>query len=213
MVDISCRARMENGGQRWLHVRGRALRHANDRPYKLIGVVRDITDRKRAEDVLHGIAVGMATASGDDFFRLIVRNFAEVMGANLAFVARCKDKPPTEVQILAAWKGGDFIEPFDFALVGTPCQATIRDKRITTVCENLEGLYPIEVGFESYLGVPIFDPDGEVLGHLACFGRQSMTEEPHLEPIFSIFATRAGLEIERRQMLMLLEQPPQGAAH
>lgn len=205
LIDISYRARCKDGHYRWLLSRGRALRTASGRPYRIVGVSSDITARKRAEDVLHGIAAGMTTATGDDFFRRIVRNFAEVLGVDFAFITRCKDNPPTEVEMLAAWREGSFISPWDFKLAGTPCQSTINERRTTVICERLGERFPVDKDYESYLGIPIFDHRGELLGHLACFARQSTVEEPHLEPIFNVFATRAGLEIENQRLFAQLK--------
>ena len=50
----------------------------------------------------------------------------------------------------------------------------------------------VDLGIESYLGVPLLDGDGNVLGHLAVFDERPMPAEPRLLFIFRIFATRAG---------------------
>ena len=49
----------------------------------------------------------------------------------------------------------------------------------------------VERGIESYLGVPLCDPEGKVLGHLAVFDDRPMPEEPRKLLIFRIFAARA----------------------
>lgn len=54
-----------------------------------------------------------------------------------------------------------------------------------------------ELGVESYLGVPLLDGDGNVLGHLAVFDGQPMPPEPRRLFLFKIFATRAAVELER----------------
>ena len=50
----------------------------------------------------------------------------------------------------------------------------------------------VEMGIESYLGVPLLDGEGNVLGHLAVFHDRPMPAEPRLLFIFQIFATRGG---------------------
>jgi PAS domain S-box-containing protein len=54
-----------------------------------------------------------------------------------------------------------------------------------------------DLGIESYLGVPLLDGDGRVLGHLAVFDERPMPAEPRRLFIFRIFATRAAVELER----------------
>jgi PAS domain S-box-containing protein len=55
----------------------------------------------------------------------------------------------------------------------------------------------VELGIESYLGVPLCDPKGKVLGHLAVFDDRPMPEEPRKLLIFRIFAARAAAELAR----------------
>ena len=54
-----------------------------------------------------------------------------------------------------------------------------------------------EWGIESYLGVPLCDPEGKVLGHLAVFDERPMPEEPRKLLMFRIFAARAAAELAR----------------
>lgn len=61
-------------------------------------------------------------------------------------------------------------------------------------------IYPREVGFESYLGIPIFDSAGGVIGHLACYHTEPMQEDLPVQSIFTLFAVRAGVEMERRAL-------------
>ena len=55
----------------------------------------------------------------------------------------------------------------------------------------------VDLGIESYLGVPLLDGDGRVLGHLAVFDERPMPPEPRRLFIFRIFAARAAAELER----------------
>jgi formate hydrogenlyase transcriptional activator len=55
----------------------------------------------------------------------------------------------------------------------------------------------IDLGIESYLGVPLLDVEGTVLGHLAVFDGRPLPAEPRRLSIFRIFATRAAVELER----------------
>ena len=49
----------------------------------------------------------------------------------------------------------------------------------------------------SYLGVPLMDPAGTVLGHLAVLDSRPMPKEPRLISLFQIFANRAAAEHQR----------------
>ena len=54
-----------------------------------------------------------------------------------------------------------------------------------------------DLGIESYLGVPLLDGEGNVLGHLAVYDERPMPSEPRKLFIFRIFAARAAVELER----------------
>lgn len=197
-----------DGQYRWFLTRGRALRSASGKTYKMIGLNTDITARKRAEHILNGVARGLATAGGEDFFRLIVKNFAEVLQVKYAFITECVDHPPSRVRMLAAWMDGAYSDNIEYDLAETPCDVTVGDGRVSLIAAGLEQLYPREAGYESFLGIPICDTAGRVIGHLACFDVKPMAEDLPVMPIFTIFAMRAGVEMEHQFLLRRLGRQP-----
>ena len=77
-----------------------------------------------------------------------------------------------------------------------PCARSWRER------QNLLALYPndpevAEVGAVSYMGMPLIDVDGRILGHLAIVDRRPMPEEPRVHALFRIFAARATAELQR----------------
>ena len=72
------------------------------------------------------------------------------------------------VRTLAFWGRGAIQENIEFDLAGTPCEDVIRGG----LCHHPRGVrekFPrdqglAELGIESYLGVPLLDVDGQVLG-------------------------------------------------
>ena len=53
------------------------------------------------------------------------------------------------------------------------------------------------MGAVSYMGVPLADLDGTILGHLAVMDTKPMPEEPVRLTVFEIFAGRAAAELRR----------------
>ena len=107
----------------------------------------------------------------------------------------------TRVRTLAYWGKGELLPNVEFDLAGTPCEDVVRGG----LCHHplgVQGKFPrdqglIDLGIESYLGVPLLDGEGNVLGHLAVFDERPMPPEPRRLFIFQIFATRAAVELER----------------
>ena len=199
------RLRHKNGRYRWVLARAATLRTAAGKPSRLVGLNTDITARKRAEQVLVSLAEGLASVRGEEFFLALVRNFARVLGVNYAFITECVNFPTTRARQLAAWKNDARDDVVEFDLAGTPCHETISLGRVCLYTRDVGVVYPREAGFESYLGIPIFDSAGRVIGHLACYHTEPMEEDLPVQSIFSLFAVRAGVEMERRALEQRLQ--------
>ena len=53
------------------------------------------------------------------------------------------------------------------------------------------------IGAASYMGMPLLDLDGKVLGHLAVLDLRPMPSEPRAQALFQIFTARAAAELRR----------------
>ena len=150
---------------------------------------------------LRAIVEGTARSTGAAFFESLVRHLASAMGVSYAFVAEFAGVA-TRVRTLAYWgQRADRGRTSSSTWPGTPCEDVVRGG----LCHHPRGVqekFPrdqdlIDLGIESYLGVPLLDGDGQVLGHLAVFDERPMPAEPRRLFIFRIFATRAAVELER----------------
>src|SRR3989441_7134560 len=67
---------------------------------------------------------------------------------------------------------------------------------------GLQRLFPkdvilVELGAESFLGIPMLDASGRVIGHLAVMDDKPMEEPPRGMSVLKVFASRAAAELER----------------
>jgi histidine kinase len=164
---------------------------------------QEMAQRQRAEETLRAITEGTAAVTGSDFFHSLVRHLADALQVKYAFITECTDSTNTQVHTLAFWKGENFRKNFAYLLVGTPCQYVIGGK-VCCYCEHLQSLFPddndlVELEAESYLGVPLHDSSGTILGHLAVMDNKPMNAQPHHISILQIFAARAGVELVRKR--------------
>jgi PAS domain S-box-containing protein len=149
---------------------------------------------------LRAIVEGTARSTGEVFFESLVRHLASAIGVSYAFVAEFAEVP-TRVRTLAYCGKGEIRPNMEYDLPGTPCEDVVRGG----LChhpQGVQGKFPrdqglTDLGIESYLGVPLLDGEGNVLGHLAVFDERPMPPEPRRLFIFRIFATRAAVELER----------------
>ncbi|GAB4188930.1 MAG: AAA family ATPase [Coleofasciculaceae cyanobacterium] len=164
---------------------------------------QEMAQRQRAEETLRAITEGTASVTGSDFFHSLVRHLADALQVKYAFITECTDSTNTQVRTLAFWKGENFRKNFAYLLAGTPCQYVIGGK-VSCYCEHLQSLFPddndlVDLEAESYLGVPLYDSSGTILGHLAVMDNKPMNAQPHHISILQIFAARAGVELVRKR--------------
>ncbi|MBT8079136.1 MAG: AAA family ATPase [Gammaproteobacteria bacterium] len=162
-------------------------------------VVKEIEERRQAESALRVIASGTAADTGEDFFQSLVKCLADSLKVKCVFVAECIRPQNRRVRTLVLMKEGEISDNIEYELSGTPCESVINGQTCYFP-ENLEQLFPVEKGFQSYLGAPAMDLSGRVLGHLAILDSSDMSHLPHAESILRIFATRVGVELHRKRM-------------
>jgi PAS domain S-box-containing protein len=155
-----------------------------------------------AEDAaLRAIVEGVEAQTGDEFFRSLVRHLAEALAVEYAFVSElARDR--RSFRTLAVWGRGSFLDNIEIPVNGTPCEAVLNGQ-MSHHPEHLQQLFPEDKGLvdwcaQSYCGVPLLDPSGIVVGHLAIIDDKPMYDGPRGISIMRIFASRARAEIERK---------------
>ena len=161
---------------------------------------RDRSDTLDEQTALRIIFEGTAQATGEAFFREMVRNVARALGTHGAWVTEYLPRR-RRLRALAFWLGGRFVE-WEAPIEGTPCAAVVEGRRLLHIPDRVLELYAGDpslrsVGAVSYLGVPLLDLDGGVLGHMAVLHTAPLPEEPRAHAIFRIFAARAAAELQR----------------
>ncbi len=176
-------------------------RNAQGEVIGVIGLVRDITDRHIAEETFRSIVVGTASTTGNDFFPSLVRHLATALGVRYAFITDCDDQK--HAKALAFWNGDQFGEKFEFNIADTPCMKVLNGETCHYK-EGIQGLFPLDTGLveweaESYLGVPMLDREGRVIGHIAILDDKPMNRDPRAIDLVKIFAARAAAELKRQR--------------
>lgn len=159
--------------------------------------VRDVTQRSQLDETLRRISENTASDIGLDFFKSLVQQLATLLDVEYAVVSECTDVAKTRVRTLAFSCKSALVENIEYDLEGTPCSLVMKDRDFyfpTEVAEN----FIKESGLGSYLGVPILDKPGEVIGHLAIMDSRPMTDHYKYKGILKILAARSGAEIGRK---------------
>ncbi len=223
---------------KWWEVSVTAILDKEGTPEKLLAVSRDVTALKLIEQrlrdsearleqqvaaqrndlaktsaALREIVEGVEATVGPLFFSALVQQLAKALGVEYAFVSEfCADR--SKVRTLAFWAGDRFLDNFEYAIAGTPCETVLagemyhcRDQvsdRFPTHKHELD-----ELGVQSYLAIPVTSVNGWVLGHLAVMGCRPMELEQLDLSVFRVFGQRVGAELERMQMDARLKENEQ----
>ncbi len=190
------------GKPMWWDVAVNPILDANGKPEKLLVVSRDITERKQSENMLRAIVEGTASVTGKDFFREMVHHLSDAIPVRYAFVTECANPAKTKARILAFWDGKDFAQEFEYEVAKTTCEEVYKGETCFYARE-LQKLFPeetalIDLGGESYIGIPLLSNNGEFIGHLAVIDTAPMNSPRGLD-VLKIFAARAGAELERQK--------------
>ena len=153
------------------------------------------------ETALRTILEGTATETGERFFAALVTNLSRALNTHGAWVTEYLE-PSRRLRALAFWMDGQWVRDYEIDIRGTPCETVIDNARLVHFPDNLFALYPDapdikRTGAVSYLGVPLMDVTGKILGHMAVIDRRPIPEEPRVHAIFRIFAARAAAELQR----------------
>jgi two-component system NtrC family sensor kinase len=173
---------------------------------------------ERSDQVLRAIVEGTAAATSSDFLRLLVRKLAAALKVRYAFITECTDPKPvkqaTKLRTLAFWMGQDFGNNFEYAVSGTPCEIVTGEKSCCFYPMDVQALFPddqdlLDLQAESYIGIPLLDSAGNLMGHLAALDDKPLENREYLESIMQIFTARAAAEMERKQAEEALQESTQ----
>jgi diguanylate cyclase (GGDEF)-like protein len=165
----------------------------------------DITQYMQTESSLRSIVEGTAAVTGKDFFNSLVYHLTRALSVDYAFVTECLEKSvPIRVRTLAFWCKQNFGQNFEYNLANTPCQRVIGGYSCHYP-RNLQKIFPqdpdlIRLNAESYIGVPLINSLGKILGHLVVIDERPIEDGSKELAILKIFAARATAELERQKV-------------
>jgi PAS domain S-box-containing protein len=159
--------------------------------------------RDQLEAAIFKVAAGVSVQGGSNFFEHLVRNMADALGAQAAFVTRVLPGEPLMARLVAGVVEGKLVDGFDFPVSLTPCQELI-DEVSVTLSKNVHHLYPevqtiFGVHAEAYVGHRLENSSGELAGMLFVMFHEPLKQTVLMVSTLQIFAARASAELKRLQ--------------
>ena len=161
-------------------------------------------ERRRLQSTVEKVASAVSVSVGTsthDFFDQLVRNMADAVGAQGAFVARlCSDNRAC-VETIAGVIDGTTVPAFTYALAGMPCEQVI-DEGECVVKNNVTDLLPDESrqmasDMHAYVGRRLDNPKGEPFGLVYVLFRERIERVDHILSTLRIFGARVSAEMDR----------------
>jgi PAS domain S-box-containing protein len=167
--------------------------------FAVCGISTDITQRKRSDDILRNIALGVSAASGEEVFPALLNYLAHTLGVDYAFIGLLTDDGES-VETLSLLADGEIKPAIRYEIGGTPCELVIgRDFRFfeQEVADRFPDTMLKELSVEGYAGYPLADSTGKPLGVLSVMHRERLADRELFHSMLRIFAVRAATEVER----------------
>ena len=145
-------------------------------------------------------AARAVSAKSDAIFAELVRQIAEALAVEYAFIGQLAPEGKDTIHAIAAHFSGRPAPLFSYSLAGTPCRDVInqhyryypRDAQRIFDDSHLK-----ELAVEGYAAIPLYSSHGEVIGLMAVMHTQPLQQAALVEQLLRIFSVRAASELER----------------
>ena len=165
------------------------------------------TERKQAETALESLVAGTATTTGEDFFPALASHIGNALNVSHVFIAELVDQ---QLQTLSFWERGKLQENFSYPWQKAPCERALKEGEYHCNCQ-VQQKFPedidlVEMGVNSYLGIALYNGDGEAIGNLCIFSEETINDPQRFLNILRVLAAGAAAELERQRSQASLEK-------
>jgi signal transduction histidine kinase len=165
------------------------------------------------EDALKELAQGFAsTAIGDKFFKSLAQYLAKALEVDYVFIGELTAEKKY-VHSVAFYAKDGIVDNIKYPLLGSLCEEVVKPN-FCAYPSHVQELFPENealkhFGVDSYVGTPLFDSYGNVLGLIYLMHSKPITNLAKTESLLAIVAKRAELELERERHERWLQQANQ----
>lgn len=167
-----------------------------------LAMVRDITKRKRVEDMLKFIAQRGWAEGGESFLTALARYLGQMLEVDYVIVDKLADDVAS-AETVAVYAKGEVVPNMQYSLKGTPC-ANVMGGGLCCHPADVRQQFPedsllADMQVESYAGLPLWDSKGKVIGLIAVMDGKPIADVATVTSMLQLVATRAAAELEREQ--------------
>ncbi|MGL5508775.1 MAG: sensor histidine kinase, partial [Microcoleaceae cyanobacterium] len=175
----------------------------------------DITEQKLREEFLSLMAKGTASYTGHNFFAVCVQNLVQLLEVTCACVGEFIPEKQ-QVKTQAFWYKNQLVDNIVYDISETPCYQVLTSGQESYYPNSLTKIFPedqylFDLNLQGYWGIPLFNSQRQIIGHLAIMHNEFLVLDASQEMILRIFAARAGVELERQQNELTIQQAKEAA--
>lgn len=149
----------------------------------------------RQTETLQVMVEGTSGAIGEDFFLALVRSLGVALKMRLIYLVEYSGN--NSYHTLAVWENEAPKANHVYRIEGHPCEIVMRGETVF-IDANLGKQYQTDPIWQSYLGLPLVNQEGKIIGCITAWHDQPLLEDPPLE-LIKVFSSRAVAEVEALQ--------------
>lgn len=146
-----------------------------------------------------------------EFFNSVVQYIADLMHIDYVMVGKLETEGELQViHTIAVVAFGELAGNFSYALTDGPCEQVIAGEMVS-FANGTRKVFPKskmlkQFKVDGYIGNPLFDTDGSVIGILSVMHRHPIADTETLGSVLKVVTKRAEIELERIKNEEILEK-------
>jgi len=170
---------------------------------RYVALVRDITERRRNEEALRLIGLGVSSATGEEFVQTLVTRLSQALQVDCAFIVELEGEGTDTIHIMTMAEKGVICGSGPCDLSGTTCEEVLR-QGFRAYLAGVQTQFPCDwlvaaFAAESFVCMPLVDHGGHYIGLLGVLDHRELDRVDIVESTLQIFAARAAAEVERKR--------------
>jgi PAS domain S-box-containing protein len=166
-------------------------------------LIRDVTERKRSEEILKQIGLGVSATTGEEFVRSLLKQLSKALDHDRAFLVELTGPVGTPTALLTIAEHGELRPTASLDLAHSACLSVVTGG-FRAYPEHARASFPedsllVDCEAEAFVGTQLSDHSGQPIGVIGVLDRRPIRDVQVTESTLQIFATRAAAEIERKR--------------
>ena len=140
--------------------------------------------------------------TGEDFFRALIGTIGDALQADAVWLTEFH-KEQNSMTTKSFWHQGHYLDNFTYLIEATPCEQVIKSSDLVHYSDSIRDLFPDDHKMlekfesESYIGAPLHDTKGEVIGSIAFLHSKPIPVTDDVTLVLKIVKSRAESELYR----------------